>query len=337
MKYTRRPLFLDKFEITLSIERAEAQIIYGRVNKYWDLYGTKPWKPKGAKKRYKYRYRMLIDKSLHIFLYLVPIGPGQSSIKLEFNPYYLSEARVKLLRKMLLKLLGLPNCLRLYREAIVTRIDSAIDYQHMEITDYHYFCVGPNACDDSYSSTLYLGAKSSSRFWRIYRKDKEELDKRGFTDYKYPVLRFERMVRPRVSMAKLHELANPFNKLHALQFDADDPDFIKLFIESRADNQEHRRRFIDKLKNHCLHEAIRQFSSEGERNVILTALKPYRVDLFPDNTVWSRELNRALGFIRQLKPRAERLKLKHTVPAVDHCESNVPVTCKLMYENRVGV
>jgi hypothetical protein len=337
MKYTRRPLFLDKFEITLSIERAEAQIIYGKVNKYWDLDDIEPRYSEGAKRRYMFSYCVPIDKGFYIFIYTAPIGPGQSSIKLEFNPYYLSEARVKLLRKMLLKLLGLPNCLRLYREAIVTRIDLAIDYQHMEITDYHYFCVGPHACDDSYSSTLYLGAKSSSCFWRIYRKDKEELDKRGFTDYKYPILRFERMVRPRVSMAKLHELANPFNKLHALQFDHNDPDFVELFIESRATNQEHRRRFIDKLKNHCLHEAIRQFSSEGERNVILTALKPYRVDLFPDNTVWSRELNHALGFIRQLKPRAERLKLKHTVPAVDHCEPNVPVTCELMYGNRVGV
>jgi hypothetical protein len=91
------------------------------------------------------------------------------------------------------------------------------------------------------------------------------------------------------------------------QFDADDPEFEERIIESRADNQEHRRRFIDKLKNHCLHEAIRQFSSAGERNVILTALKPYRVDLFPDNAVWNRELNRALGFIRQLKPRVSDL------------------------------
>lgn len=261
MKHTRRPLFLDKLEITLSIERAEAQIIYDQVNKYWE-----------------------------------------------------------------------------YREAIVTRIDLTIDYQHMEITDYHYFCVGPHDSDDSYSSTLYLGAKSSSRFWHsIYRKDKEEEYRKGFTDYKHPVLRFERMDRLRVSMTKLHEIANPFNKLHAYQFDADDPDFVTRFIHSRATNQEHRRSFIIKLKNHCLHAAIRQFSSEGDRNIILTALKPYRVDLFPDNAVWSRELTRALGFIDQLKPRGERLKLKPTVPAVDHCDFNVPVTTKLMYGNRIDI
>ena len=152
---------------------------------------------------------------------------------------------------------------------------------------------------------------------------------------KHPVLRFERMDRLRVSMTKLHELANP-HKLHALQFDADDPDFVTRFIHSRATNQEHRASFIIKLKNHCLHAAIRHFSA-GDRNIILTALKPYRVDLFPDNAVWSRELKRALGFIDQLKPRGERLKLKPTVPAVDHCEPNVPVTTKLIYGNHIGV
>jgi hypothetical protein len=131
-------------------------------------------------------------------------------------------------------------------------------------------------------------------------------------------------------MGKIHDITNPFNKLYAYQFDHNDPEFVERFIHSRTINQEQRASFIAELKSDRLHAPIRLFP-EGGRNVIITALKPYRVELFPDNHTWSHELKPALGLIDQLRPKGGRLKLKPIVPAVDHCYFDVTVTRELIY------
>jgi hypothetical protein len=327
MKSYRTPVFVDRLELTLRIKIAEALEIYGRLNQNWNEDKDNNWMPKGTKHRYKYRYHICIDKaaSLFIDLYTVPIGKGQSSIKLVFKPFNVNFKNVRLLRKELLKVLGLDNCLRLYREATVTRIDLAVDYKLLKLNSYHFFCKGRSQSVYNPPESLYLGSIRSELMCRIYQKDIQLFKKTGKKS-KYPILRFEWTVRKRLPMCKLHEIGACFEMLYAYEFDADDPDFIKLFIESRADNQEHRARLIDKLKDDYLHEAIFQFSA-GERSVILTALKPYRVDLFTDSNDWQKDLKRALGFIRQLKPKERRRQLKSVPPSAGHCEFNIPVDC----------
>lgn len=326
MKYKRTPLFLDKLDLTLSIERSDALEIYERVEDHFDVYDIKPWKPKGPKERYKYRYRISISDTFYFFLYTIPIGEGQSSIKLEFNPFYLTPELMKTFRKALVKLLGREHCLRLFREANVTRIDLAVDFEKMLLSDYHYFCVGSHSCDDEHQTTLELGSKKSKNFWRIYEKHIEQNEKIGHSDHEHPVLRFEWVNRARVTMGQLKDIPSSFDKLHAYDFNANDPEFRQRFIDSRVDNRDLRSRFIRRLKNECLHAAIRHFE-DGSRNVILTALKPYRIDLFPDRDSWSRELDRALGYLQQLIPRDERPQLKHRVPSSGNHHFSHTVMC----------
>lgn len=306
MSYTRSPQLLDKLELTLPIPRHHAQEIYDRINKNWDTYSSRPRTTNPVKHRYKYGYTFTVSDGLDVEIYLIPIGKGQSSVKVCFNPEHLTEDNIVKLLNFLRRTLGY-HAYRIYYESMVTRYDVAYDFFNLQWTKLEYFVrhlgdAEPRLNDDDLLTSLTFGAYGGPCYLRIYDKGLERFVKTGDSKYlNQEWTRFEFQIRQDIPFYKLWEMCNIFERINVFNFDVNDKSLVRNFVQSHKKNRDKRLSLIKDLKDCYLHDVIRT-KFGGDVDMLVTAFKPYREHLFPGNKQWAKKRAKSLALLERFKP-----------------------------------
>lgn len=319
MNNPRSKLFIDCLEFTLPIPVPEAMVIYNRIQHHWDTYSSHPRHTVATKHRYVHAYTFILDDELEVEIFTVPIGKGQSSVKIKFNPAHLTESNIKKLLKFLKRILG-SHAYRIYYEATVTRYDITYDIHDLKLCDLDYLVKHLRDFDVRYMSddkqlsvtpdqdepTSYTyGTYGGPCYARFYNKPLEQFTKTGDRKFLEKVsTRFEFQIRRDIPFYKLWNIPNDFNRVMAVNFDTSNKSLVRNFVQSHKKNRDIRKGLTKQLDCHYLHPIVR-FSYKDHVKMICTAFNPYREHLFPNNKTWIKERTNALSLLERLIPRKE--------------------------------
>ena len=307
-------LLLDKAEIVLRIPRKLAKPIYKKISKNWEQFNTKPRSVIPERHRYQYGYTVEVLEGHTIEVYTVPIGNGQSSIKIAFNPSQnavsklspdTARQRIKAVRRYLKLILG-ERAYTIFGKAHFTRYDLAYDYVGVNLRDFHYYMKGPHgdntAVDDIGEVVSYkIGANSSNYQVVYYNKSLDLFKKTGNAMWlETPITRVEFRIKKNLPFREIFTIDNPFERLTTFRFNHRDPSFQHNFIESASTNQHIRSRLIELLDEHTLFMVLRL--SEGKVGAILNSLAPYRVHMYPTGLEWQKQRDNALSPLKLFRP-----------------------------------
>ncbi|MCK9608677.1 MAG: replication initiation factor domain-containing protein [Methylomonas sp.] len=175
-------LLIDMVAFTYFIAEQDRMAIVNMANSrvFQMLYQCFPQRKNNAKMaRYKNDYGIKFAKDTQVKLSLYPINKSHRFVRLEFNPEKLGWVGRIVLRRMLVELLGRDAVLRLYFEAVVTRLDLTLDIFDMERALYVHrdrVCHSEvfRDAETGEMSSQIVGSKDSNIRIILYNKDAEQ-------------------------------------------------------------------------------------------------------------------------------------------------------------------
>ena len=247
---------------------------------------------------------------MKVEIYLAPIGPGQSSVKIKFNPINLTTENVGDFLNFLKHILG-HHAYRIYYEATITRYDVTYDFHGLELYELEYFVKHLGKFEfrrdentDELTS-LTFGTYGSRCYARFYNKALEMFKKTGDKKYLNQVwTRFELQIRRDIPFYELWNIENDFRRIEAFDFDRNNKSQTRNFIRLHKKNRDLRKKLVRLLKDDYLHPIIRKHFNNVVP-VVCRSFKPYIEHLFPNDKTWNQERTNALSLLKKLVPPAK--------------------------------
>jgi len=277
------PVFLDKLEIVSQVTEEQGKTIQESVQEHWEQYGFRPRNGERSRLRYLKMSSFASDEEHRHELGLMPIGPGQSSIKLCLDHDISSKKAMIKLKRVLNDLLGIDRE-ELLSQAVVTRSDSTVDVIDVHINCIHAFAEGMQICLSTFNDdkeVIYLGVAGGNNSYTIYNKSLQMFKKTGDIDLlEQEITRIEHTSRVDIKLAEIDKRKNGFENLRLFNFDIHDRSFRKNYILSKNKHQENRKILLRLMKVLPLNEALLEFKPLV-RQSLLKSLRPYELHILP--------------------------------------------------------
>ena len=279
-------LLIDMVTFTFFIAAQDKMKVLNKANDkvFQTLYQCHPQR-KTKRGRYKNDYLCKFAKGTKVKLSLYPIKKSHRFVWLEFNPEKLGTVGRILLRRMLIELLGSDAVLRLYFEAVLTRLDLTLDIFDMERRLYVHrnrVCHSeihrhPETCE---ILSQIIGSEKSDIRITMYDKDAEQGNSNPDRNYQRIEVKYKYL---NYSMDKLvPELADIFM-------------FLNFFRDGFLCDKRMSKAFRDDVYNNGLNSALQKLP-KADRDQYLEYLEDYRA--YPIN---EKALKFALAHYKALK------------------------------------
>ena len=299
-------LILDMMTVTMDVKSVEKQWkIIDQIKSYRDERVTKQYMANHCKSNYHNTWRFTVNpkegKPFTVKLSYSPIDAQSKHgkrkfLRIEFNPRAVGGDRMWIFRKVLSRLLGKDILQQLWEEAIVTRVDFALDFKGIEEELYLYKTTARSSSiyHGKDAQTHYVGSKRSRSLVRWYDKGRESASPDQPAEQRWQRLEAETRDLRCSPSALRATLKNPFSHLRCYS-----AGFLK---DQFSRNERLERKFRESVRSRGLNatfEADTRWKKGRGRYLSWLEACGYRRHLFDPADVWA-QLDEALAVLNGL-------------------------------------